>query len=316
MARVSASLNQQDKQFQGNQRTPFRIMLIVIGGLLLLSVLISAVISFFIAEESGNVAVIKVEGVIQGTNNDFWDGIAYSPDIISLIEKADKSSEVKAIIIEINSPGGSAVASDEIGQALKRTNKTAVAVIREVGASGGYWVASAADHVIANRMAITGSIGVIGSYLEFSGLIKDYNVSYERLVAGERKDIGTPFRKMTDDERALMQGVLDEIHEQFINEVAVNRNLTVEEVRKIADGMFLTGAQAQKAGLVDELGGIEEAKAFIERELNITVETVEYEHEESLADLLSSVLSRASFSVGDGIGSALTRQSGSVSVRA
>ena len=177
-------------------------------------------------------------------------------------------------------------------------------------------MASAADHVIANRMAITGSIGVIGSYLEFSGLIKDYNVSYERLVAGERKDIGTPFRKMTDDEKELMQGVLDEIHEQFINEVAVNRNLTVEEVRKIADGMFLTGAQAQKAGLVDELGGIEEAKAFIERELNITVETVEYEHEGSLADLLSSVLSRASFSVGDGIGSALTRQSGSVSVRA
>ena len=107
--------------------------------------------------------------------------------------------------MEINSPGGSAVASDEIATAVKNAKKPVISLIREVGASGGYWVASASDYIIANRMSITGSIGVISSYLEFSGLMEKYGVGYERLVAGENKDLLTPYKKLEADQKALVQ---------------------------------------------------------------------------------------------------------------
>ena len=120
----------------------------------------------------GNVAVIAVKGMITVDQLPGFamDYTAASTEIVSLIEEASENPRIEAIILDINSQGGSPVGSDEIAQAVKKTNKTTVSVIRELGASGAYWIASASDHVIANRMSITGSIGVVGSYLEFSGL--------------------------------------------------------------------------------------------------------------------------------------------------
>lgn len=282
--------------------------------LLLLSILgfiAVGIISLFVGVDveslSGNVALIPIEGVIVGTDDSefLFESVTASPDTIELIEKADKNPNIKAIILEINSPGGSAVASEEIANAIKKTNKTSVAWIREVGTSGAYWVASSADYVVANRVSITGSIGVIASYLEFPGLLERYNVTYQRIVSGKYKDIGSPYREMTQEEMEIFQKALDDIRDYFVSEVAKNRNLNKKDVDKIANGLFYLGTQAEELGLVDEIGSKDEVVRYIEKEEGIKAELVEYKKEKTLLDILSDVLSRQSFFVGKGIGSSL-----------
>ncbi len=256
---------------------------------------------------SGNVALIQIEGVIVGAEDSefLFESVTNSQDAVELIEKADANPSIKAIILEINSPGGSAVASEEIANAVRKTNKTTVAWIREIGTSGAYWVASAADHIVANRVSISGSIGVIASYLEFPGLLERYNVSYRRLVSGKYKDIGSPFKEMTEEEKEIFQQDLDSIRDYFVSEVAKNRNLNKKDVDKIANGLFYLGAQAKELGLVDELGGKDEVIAYIEKKERIKADVVEYEKEKTIFDILSKVLSKQSFFVGKGIGSSL-----------
>jgi protease-4 len=256
---------------------------------------------------SGNVALIQIEGVIVGTEDSefLFESVTNSQDAVELIEKADANPSIKAIILEINSPGGSAVASEEIANAVRKTNKTTVAWIREIGTSGAYWVASAADHIVANRVSISGSIGVIASYLEFPGLLERYNVSYRRLVSGKYKDIGSPFKEMTEEEKEIFQQNLDSIRDYFVSEVAKNRNLNKKDVDKIANGLFYLGAQAKELGLIDELGGKDEVIAYIETKEGIKVDIAEYKKEKTLFDILSEILSKQSFFVGKGIGSYL-----------
>ena len=212
------------------------------------------------------------------------------------------------MIFMINSPGGSPVASDEIATAVKHTNKTTVAVIRDVGASGGYWVASATDHVIANPASITGSIGVRAEYLEFPHFLEEYNVTYRRLVAGKYKDIGSPFKEMTPEEQVLFQATLDELHGLFIQEVATNRNMSYDDIKKIATGLFFTGVQAKKLGLVDELGGKNEAVKYLEKKLNATVELKPYKKARPFLDALTGGVSEQAYAMGRGIGDSLVMQ--------
>ena len=207
--------------------------------------------------------------------------------------------------MEINSPGGSAVASEEIANAVKKTNKTTVAWIREVGASGGYWVASSTNHIVADRMSITGSLGVIASYLEFPGLLENYNVTYRRLVSGKYKDIGSPYKEMTSEEKAVFQQVIDELRDYFVSEVAKNRKMSRKDVDKAANGLFYSGLQAKELGLIDELGSKDEVIKYIEQKENIKAEIVEYKKSKSILDVFSAEMSSQSFSVGKGIGSAL-----------
>jgi protease-4 len=278
--------------------------------LAILSFIVSGFFSLFIDKDftlkEGNIALIPIKGVITSEKFGlFGEEVADSPTIVRFIEEADKNPKIKGMIFEINSPGGSPVASEEIANAIKNTNKTTVAWIREVGASGGYWVAASCDKIVASRMSMTGSIGVLASYLEFSGLLRDYNVTYQRLVAGKYKDIGSPLKEMNIDEERLLQNYINKLHGYFISFVAENRNLPEEKVREIATGMIYLGEEAKELGLVDVLGGKEEAKSVIESELNITAELVEYREETSLLDLLGSVFSEQSFFVGKGIGSSL-----------
>ena len=291
--------------------------------LLLLSILgfiAVGILSLFVGVDvlslSGNVALIPIHGVIMGSEDSqsFFETVTSSLDTAELIEKADKNPNIKAIIFEINSPGGSAVASQEIADAVRKTNKTTVAWIREEGASGAYWVASSANRVVANRASITGSIGVIASYIEFSGLLERYNITYERLVAGKYKDIGSPYKDMTPEERVIFQQTLDEIRDYFVSEVAKNRNLNKKDVDKIANGLFYLGTQAKELGLVDELGGKDEVIKYIEKKEGIKAEIVEYKKEKTLLDILSKVFSRQSFFVGRGIGSALLDKKASSSI--
>lgn len=284
----------------------FVLLLLSILGFIAVGIL-SLFVGIDVESLSGNVALISIHGVIIGSEDSesFFESITSSLDAVELIEKAGKNSNIKAIILEINSPGGSAVASEEIANAVRKTNKTTVAWIREVGASGAYWVASSAEHVVADRVSITGSIGVIGSYLEFPGLLEEYNVTYRRLVSGKYKDIGSPYKEMTAEEEEIFQRTLDETRDYFASEVAKNRKLNKKDVDKIANGLFYLGAQAKELGLVDELGGKDEAISYIEKKEKITADIVEYKKEKTLFDVLSKVLSEQSFFVGKGIGSAL-----------
>lgn len=289
------------------------IVLFVILGFLALSMLLFALT---IETPLGNVALIPIEGPIMGNGGTLLGEEAVSSqNIVHFIEQADENPSVKVILLEINSPGGSAVASDEIAAAIKRTEKPVVALIREVGASGGYWVASAADYIVANRMSITGSIGVISSYLEFSGLMSDYGVGYERLVAGKYKDMGTPFRPLTEEEQHIFQQTLEQLHSFFMDEVAKNRNLPAYRVREISTGQFYLGVEALELGLVDALGDRKTAEEYIKQEYQLeSIEYVVYQPNVGFFDLLSGVFANYFFSIGEGIGTVLTRQSATLRV--
>jgi protease-4 len=239
-----------------------------------------------------NVAVIPIKGVITVEESSDLFGnsnVASSDAIIRSIKKAQDNPNIKALILEINSPGGSPVASDEIGRAIKESNLTTVAVIREIGTSGAYWIASASDHIIANRMSITGSIGVIGSYLEFSDLLTRFNVTYRRFVSGKYKDIGSPFREITEEETTMYQAIIDKMLEFFIEEVALNRNMSIRRTRELATGLVYLGSEAKEVGLVDELGSMQEADRYLERTLNISVRTTVLKENKGLSDLLAGI---------------------------
>ncbi len=295
----------------------------VLVGLALVAIFIGLPVLFLVIFSgpstygSGNVAVIPIDGIIMTSGgSSFGEKYAGSDDIVKYIEEASSDSSVDAIVLEINSPGGSAVASDEIAIVVKNVDKPVVALIREAGASGGYWIASSADYIVANRMSITGSIGVISSYLEFSGFMDKYGVGYERLVAGSHKDLGTPFKALDFEEREILEKKLARIHTFFIEEVALNRKMDVETVRELATGEFYLGVEAHELGLVDELGGSAEVEKFLSSKHGLTdISYVRYEADPSLLDILSGVMSDFSLSLGRGMASALVDQDATVELR-
>lgn len=235
----------------------------------------------------GTVAVIPIHGAIYSVGASS-SATTTADAIIPLLEKAENNPLIEAVILDINSPGGSPVGSDEIGQAVKSMEKPVVSVIREAGASGAYWIASSSDHIIANRMSITGSIGVISNFFGLEEFLEEYNITYERFVSGEKKDIGNPFREMSYSERQFLQEKMDSIHEVFIEEVATNRNMTIEKVTDLATGEFYLGFEAEENGLIDELGGYDEARSYLE-EQGIDVELVEMRPQRNIFEELLSI---------------------------
>jgi protease-4 len=287
------------------------VVIVVLMFLGLISFISALVIGLFVStsdiEMPGNVAHVQVVGpIVANAPTGFMStDMAGSTEIVMLLEKAGDNPDIKAVLIEINSPGGTAVASYEVAEAVKKLNKTTVAWIREAGASGAYWVASAADQVIANPMSVTGSIGVIGSYIEFGGTLNRYNASYQRLVSGDYKDMGSPFRKLKQAEEDILQSNLDAIRDVFVEGVAENRGLTLESVDAIADGRFYIGKQALELGLIDALGGKQDAIDYIEKTEGITAELTVYKKAKTLAELLAGVFGEQSFLVGQGMGKAV-----------
>jgi len=277
----------------------------IVGILLFIVLLFFGCVSLLVEDlDFGNVASIPIRGVIlmDGTKTTFGDEIASATEITKFIKKAEENELIEAIILDINSPGGSAVASMEIADAVKRANKPVIAVIREVGASGAYWVASAADVIFARELSITGSIGVMGSYVEYAGLLERFNMTYRRLVAGESKDIGTPYRELQPHEQAKLQKLIDRMHGYFIAHIAENRGLTIEHVQSLADGFVFLGDEAVDNRLIDRIGSYDDAIKHIEYDLNITADIVEYKHKPTFLEALSTVFWDQSYSVGRGIG--------------
>lgn len=279
---------------------------------LILFWLVSFAISSLLSQEAplgDKIVIIPIFGPIGTTSTTimpFETESATPSSIIKYIEDADKDSSIKGIILEINSPGGTVVASKEIANAVKNTHKPTVAWIREIGTSGAYWIASATDYIVADPLSITGSIGVMGSYMEFSELMRRYGITYQELKSGELKDMGNPFKKITEKEKKILQSKVDLIHVAFINEVARNRKLKKESVKKISDGSFYLGSEAYALGLVDFLGGKGLAINITKNAANITeYKLVKYEQKNRLIDLLGRLSAYSSFYIGRGIGSVI-----------
>jgi protease-4 len=209
------------------------------------------------------VAVIDVNGeIVSGSSATLGvSSLASSNDIIPLVAQAAADSEVKAILLRINSPGGSVVASDEIYHALKGCGKPIVVLMGEMAASGGYYISMAARYLIANPNTLTGSIGVISSFPEASELMKNLGITVSVIKSGSVKDIGSLYRPMTDEEKALWQKVIDETYESFVQIVSEGRKMPAAKVRELADGSVYTGRQALALGLIDGLGYQEDAVA-------------------------------------------------------
>lgn len=196
------------------------------------------------------IAVVEIQGVI-----------TQSSRVIEEIHQHLADEGVKAIILRIDSPGGGVGPSQEIHREVVKAKekKKIVASMGAVAASGGYYVACASDLIVANPGTITGSIGVIMQFSNFEDLLKKIGIKGVVLKSGEHKDIGSPFREMTPEEKKIMQETLDNVHQQFIQAVAKGRKLDRGKVIPIADGRIMTGEQAQQLGLVDKLGNLQDA---------------------------------------------------------
>lgn len=206
----------------------------------------------------GRLAVIEVSGAIAHDTGPQSAGI--SPDKLESMTSQAEDDRADAIIYEINSPGGSVVASKDATRVIEETDVPTVCLFREVAASGAYWMASACDHIVADSMTMTGSIGVSSAYLEFSGLLDQYGVEYVNLTAGEYKDMGSRYRNITSDEREKFDDMLDTVHTAFIEDIAENRDMPVAQVEEAATGEIMLGTDAKDRGLVDELGSYDTAE--------------------------------------------------------
>lgn len=208
---------------------------------------------------SNKIGIIGIKGTIT-SSQDFMTETVSPEDVASAIKMVENDPSYKAAIFQINSPGGSVVASREIAGDVKRMKKPTVCWLGDVAASGAYWVASACDFVVADDLSLTGSVGVTASYLEFSKLFEKYGVTYEQITSGGAKDIGSPYRNMTAEEREKMQYIVNETFRYFIEDVAYNRGLNETQVGKIISGDVFLGKDAIGLGLVDQLGNFEDAK--------------------------------------------------------
>jgi protease-4 len=232
------------------------------------------------------IALIRVEGVILD-----------SQTTIGELKRFSENPSVKAIVIRIDSPGGGVVPSQEIYDAVKRVrnkhNKAVIASMGSVAASGGYYIAAATDRIVANPGTLTGSIGVIMETANVEGLLQKIGVEGIVIKSGKFKDVGSPLRKMSADERGLLQAVMDDVHKQFIEAVAEGRSLELRAAQALADGRIFTGRQAKEAKLVDELGDLEDAIQLAAEVVGIEGEpkVIEPRRRFSLREVLDSKLS-------------------------
>jgi protease-4 len=206
------------------------------------------------------IAIVEIKGVI-----------TQSSEIIEEINQYQEDETVRAIILRIDSPGGGVGPSQEIHREILklRSKKKVVTSMGSVAASGGYYIACASDLIIANPGTITGSIGVIMEFANIEELVKKIGVKGVVVKSGEHKDIGSPFREMTVEEKKILQGVIDNVHQQFVEAVAKGRKLDQEKVMQIADGRILTGEQAKQIGLVDQLGNLQDTVDIVAKMVGI-----------------------------------------------
>ncbi|HXX53487.1 MAG TPA: signal peptide peptidase SppA [Thermodesulfovibrionales bacterium] len=228
-----------------------KVLLLLLGLLAVLALLSLMVALLYRGSPMGdNVALVRIEGPIID-----------SKSAIDEIKEHVKDPSVKAIVLRVDSPGGGVAASQEIYEEVKKAvvKKRVVVSMGSLAASGGYYISAPASRIVANPGTLTGSIGVIMEIPNLEGLMNKVGVKTEVIKSGKHKDIASVFRGIGREEREILQEVLDDVHDQFINAVAEGRKMVPDQVRKLADGRIFTGKQAVSIGLVDELGNLEDA---------------------------------------------------------
>lgn len=202
------------------------------------------------------------------------DGGQDAEDLLKQVKRFETDDGMKAVVVRIDSPGGSVGPSQEIHDEVAKlaAKKTVVCSLGNLAASGGYYIAVACPKIVASPGTLTGSIGVISQFVNVKGLAQRFDVKLETVKSGKLKDAGNPFRDMTPEDRAYWQALIDRVHGQFMDAVAEGRDLDLEQVRKIADGRVVTGAEAKDLGLVDELGNFYDAVELAKQEAKLSGE--------------------------------------------
>jgi protease-4 len=220
--------------------------------------------SHFLATDDNSVGVIELKGLITDSDK-----------ILDQLLQFRLSKSIKAVVVRIDSPGGAVGASQEIFREISRLNKEkpVVASLGSVAASGGFYAALGAGKIVANPGTLTGSMGVIFKFPNFEEIFQKIGYKDQIIKSGNLKDIGSPSRPLTEEERILLQGLLDEVHAQFITDICQSRNLPANDVRNIADGRIFSGETAKKLGLIDELGNFNDAVALAATRAGLDTET-------------------------------------------
>jgi protease-4 len=237
------------------------------------------------------VAVISLNGPIQSESSGFlFGGSVISPQFVrNQLEKAKNDVAVKAIVLQIESPGGSVAACQEILNEIERVEKPIVVSFGTVAASGGYYISTKADKIVALPGTLTGSIGVISEMPNLKGLYQKLGIEMEVFIAGKHKDMYAGLRELTPEEKVIMQEITDQIYDQFVQVVVEGRGLSEDKVRELATGQLYTGVQAKELGLVDELGGLNEAIDLAASLAGIEKPKVEY-YKPAVPSLLSTLM--------------------------
>jgi protease IV len=254
------------------------------------------------------IGIVEVKGEIGAGVR----GTVDADETLRVIKRYMDDGDMKAIVVRIDSPGGAVAPSQEIYDELKKLadKKTVVCSMGNLAASGGFYIAMACPHILAEPGTLTGSIGVISQFANVKGLVERFNVKMETIKSGKLKDAGNPFRDMTPEDRAYWQSLIDQVYLQFLQAVVDSRQLPEAEVRKIADGRVLTGQQAQELGLIDELGNFNDAVDTAKEEAGLTGEPRLVYPPEERSRIFEELLGGAVHSVADAIRSEIHHEAG------
>jgi len=244
-------------------------------------------------EGSNKIAVVPVEGAIASADSSVAGAQpTVTPEgLEAALDQAADDENVKGIVLEVNSPGGGVTASDQMHDSIlefkEASGKPVVVSMDSIAASGGYYISTAADEIVANEATLTGSLGVIVRLTNFSGLADKYGVKQEVMKSGEFKNMGSQFKELTPEEREIFQAIVDQQYEQFVSVIVEGRDLPEDRVREIADGRVYSGEQAKELGLVDEFGDLELAAGNARERAGVDQATVvRYVQPETFSDML------------------------------
>jgi protease IV len=288
------------------------ILSIIVGGSFALLIMLIGFLTLLGSTTNtfnGNtIAVIPIQGEIAYGSSGITGGSVITPENVEgAIQEAESDNTVSAILLDVNSPGGSPVASEEIMNIINQSEKPVVVWISDVGASGAYLAASSADKIVASPSSMVGSIGVLMELQDLSDYYANLGIDKYSIKAGQYKDMGADYRSLTAEERNMLQEMVDQDYDHFLNIVSNNRHLDKNYTASIAEGKIYTGTQAKNLKLVDETGG----KTFA---LDLTAEmggikgnynTITISPSSGIADIFNSLSARIAYSIGMGIGNNL-----------
>lgn len=231
------------------------------------------------------IAVVEVNGTIEDVAANPFQSVGYNHrQFLRMLDQAGEDETIRGIILRVNSPGGGVVESADIHRKIteiqKETKKPVYVSMGSVAASGGYYISAPANKIYANPSTMTGSLGVIMQTLNYSELADNLGIEFETVKSGPHKDIGSPDRDMTKEERNILQSMVNNSYDEFVKVIASGRDMSEATVKKIADGRVYDGRQAKELGLVDELGNLDDTIAAMKKEIgDETLSVIEYEQD-------------------------------------